>query len=716
MRIFENSPITNIIITNKSEWKNGNAYCAFNNSKYLTDASSIDFDNNISVIRNLFRDCQNLVTPPKYLPASATDADNCFANCYKLEKQPILSSSINYTQNLFANCYSLKDSPQCPDGVWEATNMYFNCYNLTGNPVVGEGITALYHLNHMYYNCSNLTGNAEFGQCSDLASAMGRVYYNCVNLTGANISNRVINMYGFASDKTYYNFTPACGDNVIDMHDAYIHVQNLNGPPVCGNNVINMSYSYYNSGVSGKAVVGPNVQNMSLAYHECDNLSESPDYIPNTVTNCFEAFYQCYNMTGNATLPTEPLDYENLPKGKNLTAIFNYMYAYCYNLNGYAQLPNVPVTDTTEWHVYSSFKGGEFFDSTFYHCNNLIGINIPDSWENISHLCDSIDWYRGEPACGNNVTDMSYAYHGCRNLTGNAVCGPYVTNMVRAYDYCYNLNGTPACGNNVTTMANTYSNCWSLTGEAVCGPNVIYMFYTYQNCYNLTGSAACGDSVISMYYAYYNCNNIIYAACGNNVINMWFAYANCTNLITAVCGNNVVNMTCAYDHCTNLTTPAIGPNVIYMNGAFQGCTSILEDTNYFIGNKAFDMSYAFSLVPVGNWCVIDSNNVNSTAYMFGIYGNIKNVYFSSNQYCFSKTGITFANAGQYKVRDITTNVIFNNYDAFIAVANDYNFFGCDMSGPFECKTPVIFNLNNNDITAVRYSYNSLINIYIYCTE
>lgn len=79
------------------------------------------------------------------------------------------------------------------------------------------------------------------------------------------------------------------------------------------------------------------------------------------------------------------------------------------------------------------------------------------------HDCENL---RGNPVCGNKVTDMSYAYWGCEKLTGSPVCGNDVTDMSSAYLYCHNLTGSPVCGLNVTNMWRTYHSCYNLRGNA----------------------------------------------------------------------------------------------------------------------------------------------------------------------------------------------------------------------------------------------------------
>ena len=51
---------------------------------------------------------------------------------------------------------------------------------------------------------------------------------------------------------------------------------------------------------------------------------------------------------------------------------------------------------------------------------------------------------------------MYRTYFSCRKLTGSPVCGDNVTNMAFAYDRCRNLTGLPVCGDKVTDMASTY--------------------------------------------------------------------------------------------------------------------------------------------------------------------------------------------------------------------------------------------------------------------
>jgi hypothetical protein len=69
----------------------------------------------------------------------------------------------------------------------------------------------------------------------------------------------------------------------------------------------------------------------------------------------------------------------------------------------------------------------------------------------------------------NAVTDISYTYRNCRNLTDSPKYSNNITNMYYAYANCVNLTGSPVCGPNVISMVGAYSGCSNLTGSPVCG-------------------------------------------------------------------------------------------------------------------------------------------------------------------------------------------------------------------------------------------------------
>ena len=269
---------------------------------------------------------------------------------------------------------------------------------------------------------------------------------------------------------------------------------------------------------------------------------------------------------------------------------------------------------------------------TYYNCRNLTGNpvcgpNVTNMY-NTYYCCQNLT---DSPVCGDKVTNMSYTYYSCYNLTGSPVCGDNVTTMNSAYSYCFNLTGSPVCGNNVTTMSYTYSNCSNLTGSPVCGPNVTDMYYTYYKCTNLTGNPVCGPNVTDMSYTYYNCYNLTGSpACGDNVTNMYRTYYYCRNLTgSPVCGPNVTTMIFTYSGCSNLTgSPVCGDNVITIYGTYSNCYNLTGSP--VCGDSVTNMAYTYYDCYNLIGSPVCGNNVTS---MFQTYYNCTNL--SSNGYFYS---------------------------------------------------------------------------------
>ena len=394
--------------------------------------------------------------------------------------------------------------------------------------------------------------------------------------------------------------------------------------------------------------ISNHVTNMYNTFNNCTNLTGNP-FCSDKVTNMYSTYYNCKNLTGSPVC------------GNNVTDMSS-TYYNCYNLTGSPVCgPNVTK-----------------MISTYYNCQNL----------------------KGSPVIGDNVVNASSAYMYCTNLTGQPVCGPNVTNMCRAYDYCYNITGSPACGDKVIDMYEAYSNCYNLTGSPVCGPNVTNMNYAYNNCYNLTGSPVCGDNVIYMDYAYYNCHNLTgNPACGPNVTKMNSTYGNCTNLTgSPACGDNVIYMIRTYNNCTNLTgSPVCGPLVTNMMNTYYCCYNLTGQPA--CGNNVTDMSNAYMACFNLTGSPACGPNVND---MSGAYYNCRNLTGSpvcgdnvtsmSGTYvnCYNLTGspvcgpnVTNMSSAYYNCKNLTGSpVCGDNVTSMYCTYRDcYNLTGSAACGP-----------------------------------
>ena len=146
-----------------------------------------------------------------------------------------------------------------------------------------------------------------------------------------------------------------------------------------------------------------------------------------------------------------------------------------------------------------------------------------------------------------NVTDMSYMFYNCNNLT---------TLDVSNFDT-----------SNVTNMYNIFYNCQSLTSLDVSKWNtgkVINMKYMFQDCHNITTLDVNNfntNNVTDMSYMFANCESLTSLDVSNfdtsNVIDMQYMFEDCHNITSLNLSNfntsKVTNMTEMIDECYDLT-------------------------------------------------------------------------------------------------------------------------------------------------------------------
>ena len=192
----------------------------------------------------------------------------------------------------------------------------------------------------------------------------------------------------------------------------------------------------------------------------------------NSCTTMYNAFYNCYNLTGS------------IPNIPNSVTNMSYTFANCYNITGYiSKLPN-SIRD---------------INGTFYNCSNLTG---------------SI------PSINDDVSDMSDAFHDCSNLTGSIPNIPKnVLFMNDTFSNCYNLTGyIPNIPGGVTGIINAFYNCYRLSSSNVYIHSRKILYAT--NCfYNM------GNTMNIYVHAGTATYNSFYKAMGNSTYNpKWNCY------------------------------------------------------------------------------------------------------------------------------------------------------------------------------------------------
>ena len=228
--------------------------------------------------------------------------------------------------------------------------------------------------------------------------------------------------------------------------------------------------------------------NWSNAFARCGSLKYLPDpfYNWNGATDISNAFYSCYNLTGN------------IPNIPNSVVNMSGAFYFCENLTG--SIPNIPNNVTN---MYGAFE----------YCISLTGNipNIPNSVTDMSDAFSICSNLTGSiPNIPNSVTNMSHAFHSCTNLTGSIPNIPNsVTNMVSAFAFCSNLTGgIPNIPDSVTNISGSFTNCYNLKNSNV---------YIYSDNLNDYRIYRCFDNIPATINIYCHANTNTYNAFVNYV-------------------------------------------------------------------------------------------------------------------------------------------------------------------------------------------------------
>ena len=312
-------------------------------------------------------------------------------------------------------------------------------------------------------------------------------------------------------------------------------------------------------------------------------------------------------------------------------------------------------TDTTKYHLYIGGDGGVIANENssnifsgfkklqqitfennfntsnvtdmsymFYHCYQLTSLDV-SNWDtssviNMSHMFDSCELTGLDVSKWNtsNVIDMSYMFQGCDSLTS--------------------LDVSKWNTSNVIDMSYMFRGCASLTSLDVSKwdtSNVTDMSYMFQNCHDITSldvSKWDTSSVDTMKRMFDNCSSLINLNVSDwntsNVIDMIYMFQGCASLTSLDVSkwdtSNVTDMSAMFWNCTSLTSIDVNDwdtsNVTDMSGMFEACTKLISlDASNWNTSSVTDMAEMFNdctsltTVNIGNW---NTSNVKSMNGMF----------------------------------------------------------------------------------------------------
>jgi hypothetical protein len=171
------------------------------------------------------------------------------------------------------------------------TNMQFwynGCSNLTAAPAIPDSVTVM---PYTFNNCTSLTKAPDLTGCTSLKS-MFATFYGCTSLM--DMSSYII---------------PA---GVKDMTLTFKGCTSLTKAPAIPSGMENMSNTFLGCTA---LLAAPDITkctsltNMNSTFNECTALATGPSVIPASVTNMYDAFYDCKSLTGTMQINASPTDY-----------------------------------------------------------------------------------------------------------------------------------------------------------------------------------------------------------------------------------------------------------------------------------------------------------------------------------------------------------------------------------------------------------------------
>ena len=503
------------------------AFCGiFENNTKLTSASDITFlpsvDGSLSsyCYLYLFKNCTNLTTVPKSIPAKKQGQDSCngmfqytaittapalpatilgnscyvdtFHGCSKLVNPPELPAKTlktNCYRALFARCTSLVKAPALPattlaDGCYR--ELFFGCTSLVNPPELPAKTLTTNCYDALFYGCSKLNHLTVYA--NDISAT------NCTSnwLSGV-ASSGTFNNYGSA---TYTTDSPSgIPTGWVENKSEYFYIENKYN----GTNKIYLktqtSYSKPDTGEFAKTLqyskdkktwttidlnyeytVGSiqvtTVTNLTLSLNKGEKV-----YFRN------DNGYFCYMVSSIGTHSHMFSSDENIKVGGNIKSLLNYkdingtkLKKGCFNnmFSGAEYLSdakNLILSDTN--------LAENCYYSLFEDCHNLTNAPVLPATNLASHCYDSM-FCNTALTTAPKLPATKLAPYCYRNLFG----------------YCYSLTSAPALP--ATTMAtcsydSMFYYCKSLTTAPELPATTLALgcyMSMFKNCYALTSAPA----------------------------------------------------------------------------------------------------------------------------------------------------------------------------------------------------------------------------------
>ena len=423
---------------------------------------------------------------------------------------------------------------------------------------------------------------------------MSDMFFNCRSLTSLDLSSlntaNVTNMTSMLSDCTALTSLDLSGWNTANVTSMWC--------------MFNSSTSLTSLDLSGWNTA--NVTNMVAMFYYCSSLKTiyvGDEWSTSAVTNSVDMFLNCTNIRGSMGTTYDENHtnkaYAHIDGGPSNPGYFTAAP------EPYAVLTSNNSTLTFYYDGLRSTRTGLTFDMN-------TGNNRP-GWSNYSFEKVVFDpsfadarptstyyWFgfRNVKTISGieyfntaNVTDMSYMFYHCSELTSldlSSLNTANVTNMSYMFEDCYRLTSLNLSGwntANVTDMSYMFEGCWDLTSLDVSGwntANVTNMSYMFEGCWELTSLDLSSWNAV-------------------NVTDMKEMFDGCRELTSLDLSSfntaNVTDMSRMFYGCSNLSTIYAGGGwstaaVTSSGGMFGGCNSLVGGQGTTFNGSHVDATYA----------------------------------------------------------------------------------------------------------------------------
>ncbi len=181
-----------------------------------------------------------------------------------------------------------------------------------------------------------------------------------------------------------------------------------------------------------------------------------------------------------------------------------------------------------------------------------------------------------DPAC--EITDLSYVFYNCKELTEVQGIPSTVTNLTATFKGCEKLVAiTGALPSNITALQNTFEECSSLTSIPEIPESVTDLYGTFKNATGLTIAPTLPAKVENLNWTFHGCSSLLQApTLPETVTSMTNTFCECTSLQSVPdLPPAVTELIMTFYGCTTLEkVPRLPETIISMEYTFKNCTGL----------------------------------------------------------------------------------------------------------------------------------------------